>query len=750
MDDRTDSKDAEFLKRLLATFRIEAREHLDAITAGLVRIENSDPERRGEIIETVYRESHSLKGAARSVNLSDAVTICQAMEDVFSALKREEITLSSHVLDLLHRAVDYAGKLVAGEELPSSQKSGARELTLLLEGAAKKRGESGPPSQKGAAARGLTETAKNSDSSGIPSAPAAAPLQTPTVRLSTTKLDALLLKAEEMLSVKLAAAQRAAELKELKRIYDLWKKERARRSPVPGRAGAGRQAGAKDGADTPPASFEAALMHLTKETESDHRSVEVMVDTLLADMKDALMLPFSSLLEVFPGLVRNLARDGGKQVELTTSGEEIEIDRRVLEGIKDPLIHMVRNCVDHAIETPEVRKEKQKHHRGSIKIAVSSSGGTVEIAVSDDGAGIDVSKVKSVAEKNGVISGAEADGLSDRDALFLVFRSGISTSPIITDVSGRGLGLAIVRERAEKLGGTVKIESQPDVGTTIGMIVPLTIATFRGVLVTVGGYSFILPSTNVERVVRVKKGDILTVENRESLTVDGQAVSLVRLRDVLGLKNGAIPPKPDDAPLQVALLRSAEKRMAFLVDDILHEQEVLTKPLGTQLSRVRNISGATVLGSGKVLPILNVVDLMKSAVEMGPTIAVPLLEGPRKRISVLVAEDSITARTLLKTILESDGYDVVTAVDGADAFTVLKTGEFDLLVSDVDMPRMNGFELTAKIRADKRLSELPVVLVTALESLEDKERGVDAGANAYIVKSSFDQSNLLEVIKRLI
>ena len=746
MDDKVDSRNADFLKRLFATFRIEAREHLDAIIAGLVRIENSDPGLHTEIIEAVYRESHSLKGAARSVNLSDAVTICQAMEDVFAALKRKEIAPSTHVLDLLHRAADYTGKVVTGE-VPASEKSGARELTRLLEGAAKGREEIGPPIRKSGPARGPVETA--SGSSGVPPVPAAVP-HTSTVRLSTAKLDALFLQAEEMLSVKLAAAQRAAELRELKRVYDLWKKERVKKSRVPGRVGEGAQPGGNSGSGGLQASFEAALMHLTKEAESDHRSVGTMVDALLSGMKDALLLPFSSLLDVFPGLVRNLAREGGKQVGLTTSGDEIEIDKRVLEGIKDPLIHLVRNCVDHAIETPEARKKKGKHPRGSIRITVSSSGGSIEIAVADDGAGIDVARVKSAAEKSGALSGPDAANMSDRDALTLVFRSGISTSPIITDVSGRGLGLAIVRERVEEIGGTVRIESKPDAGTTISMIVPLTLATFRGVLVTTGGQSFILPSTNVERVVRVKKGDILTVENRESLAIDGEAVSLVRLRDVLGLSNGTSPPNPDDAPVQVVLLRSADVRMAILVDDILQEQEVLTKPLGKQLTRVRNISGATMLGSGKVVPILNVVDLMKSAVEMGPTTAASIPEGPRKRVSVLVAEDSITARTLLKTILESAGYDVTTAVDGTDAYSQLKTGEFDLLVSDVDMPGMNGFELTTRIRADKRLSELPVVLVTALGSLEDRERGADAGANAYIVKSSFDQSNLLGVVERLI
>lgn len=320
----------------------------------------------------------------------------------------------------------------------------------------------------------------------------------------------------------------------------------------------------------------------------------------------------------------------------------------------------------------------------------------------------------------------------------------------MTDLSGRGLGLAIVKEKVEKLNGRIEIESQPGAGTTLRMTLPLTLATFRGVVVKVNEHPFVLPSANIRRVARVKKEEIRTIETRESLTLDGRAMSLVRLGEVLDVKAGDNRSEADTSFEQVVVLGSDELQMAFLVDEILHEQEVLVKPLGRQLLRARNFSGATILGSGKVVPILNVSDLMKSAVKISPTLAGTPVEELKKRISVLVAEDSITARTLLRTILESAGYYVKVAVDGVDAFMFLKSEEFDLLVSDVDMPRMNGFELTAKIRADKKLSELPVVLVTALESGEDKKRGIDVGANAYIVKSSFDQSNLLKVVKRLI
>jgi len=478
-----------------------------------------------------------------------------------------------------------------------------------------------------------------------------------------------------------------------------------------------------------------------------------MVDGLLEDMKKALMLPVSSALEMFPKFVRDLSRDRGKEAELLVQGGEIEIDRRILDEMRDPLIHLVRNCVDHGIETRAERARRDKPPQGTIALAIARRNGSrVEIQVSDDGAGIDTGKLREAARKLGLLSFEDAGRGGEQDLLPLVFQSGVSTSPIITDLSGRGLGLAIVREKVERLGGSISVETRPGRGTAFRVVLPLTLATFRGLHVKAGGERFVLPTAYVEQAARLKKEEIKTVENRETIRWNGQAVALARLADALELPRGkGVEPSGDT--VQIVVLGSADRRIAFQVDEVLEEREVLVKTLGRQLSRVRNIAGATVLGTGKVVPILDVPDLLRSAAKAAAAPAAAAAEGGEvaaESKSILVAEDSITARTLLKNILESAGYNVATAVDGIDGFTQLKTERFDLVVSDVDMPRMNGFDLTAKIRADKALAELPVVLVTALESREDRERGIDVGANGYIVKSSFDQSNLLEVIGRLI
>lgn len=761
----------DFLKKLLSTFQEEAAEHIKALSSGLIELEKAPAaEEQMEIVETVFREAHSLKGAARAVNVAEIERVCQSLEGVFSALKCQQTALSPALLDLLHHAVDTLGRLLLtmGAQPIGAEQSLVTELVQRLESALG--GAPLPRPEKSPAAEVERVTVPQPDS--CQPAAVGKPVLSETVRISTAKLDSLLLQAEELLAAKLAASQLTAELREVKATLAVWKKEwakinsdlRAIQQRLHNKEGKGNGRTAQDPHirklleflewdNAFARSLERKLAALAVLAEHDRRSLGGMADGLLDDMKKVLMHPFASLLEVFPKFVRDLSRDQGKEVELLFQGGEIEIDRRIMEEMKDPLIHLVRNCIDHGIEKPKEREHKKKPAQGKVTLAVAQKyGNKVEILVSDDGAGIGMAKVRAAALKLGLVSQEEAAKLDEHRVLSFIFQSGVSTSPFITDISGRGLGLAIVREKVEKLGGLISLETRSGVGTTFRIVLPLTLATFRGILVRVDEHFFVLPTTNVERLVRVGKKEIRTVENRETILLRGQAVSLVRLGDVLELPRKDDPSKATDK-LPVVILGSAEKRIAFQVDQVLGEQEVLVKSLGKQLPRVRNVAGATVLGTGKVVLILNIPDLMKSAVTAAPRPAraavAPEEEGPRRK-SILVVEDSITARVLLKNILESAGYNVATAVDGVDAFAALKTEDLDLVVSDVDMPRMNGFALTAKIRADKKLSELPVVLVTALESREDRERGVDVGANAYIVKSSFDQSNLLEVMRRLV
>jgi two-component system, chemotaxis family, sensor kinase CheA len=760
-------KNDELLKRLLATFRVEADEHLQAMATGLLALEKAPvgPAVAG-LIETVFREAHSLKGAARAVNLLAIESLCQPLESVFAALKTGQFAISVPLLDLLHQAIDGLRTLLSGNPetsptIPPAVAALIRQLDQAANGAV-------PDLDATMVFVGDASAAVVSPDI-LAAASGAGPV---TVRISTAKLDGVVRQVEELLSPRLAARQRALELHDTAATVAAWKKSRTKIFPLLRRiersvAGNGNGTGNDavhsrkelrklldyvDGEHLFIATIGDRLSKLEKSAARDQRALASMTDSLLHDVKEMQLLPFASLIEILPHLTRELAREQGKEVDLSVQGSEIEIDRRTLEELKDPLIHLLRNAIDHGIETPAVRAAAGKPSHGTITLAVSQrDGGKVEVLVADDGAGIDGDRVRAAARKLGGFSAGDDEPRREREELALVFHSGVSTSPIVTDVSGRGLGLAIVLEKVERLGGSISIESHPGAGTTFRIVLPLSLATFRGVLVRVGKRDFVIPSAGVERVARVADQDIRTVENRETIVLDGQVVSLAGLCEVLEMPRPPVSTAIGHTP--VIVLNQGEARIAFRVDEIIGEQEILVKTLGPQLARVRNVAGASMLGSGQVVPVLNVADLLKSAVRQVTTPrALVAAEQPASgtKRSILIAEDSITSRSLLKSILESAGYAVTTAVDGMDAFTTLKTAAFDLLVSDVEMPRMDGFDLTARVRADRQLAELPVVLVTALESREHRERGIDVGANAYLVKSSFDQSNLLEIVRRLI
>ncbi len=759
--------DKELLKKLLATFKVEAEEHVAAISSGLIKLEKaSSPEQQMEMVERVFREAHSLKGAARAVNLAKVESVCQSLESLFSRLKTREVSLSPELFDQLHRTVDMLGALLSDESTETATVNEPRPSTKTVP-------RMEPPVLHSVEVAGAPPTISQLENTELGSLGDTKQGLSETLRVSASKLDALLRQTEELIPAKATVGQRVVELREISQVLIAWETEWRKIRPLahalPSLANGESRSNGRSHSSNGHASARLHVMKLAafldrnedtlnsvrqkfvalgKRLEYDRRAFERRVDDLVEDMKLVSMLPFSTLLESFPKLIRDLNRDCGKDADLVIVGGEIETDRRILEEMKDPLIHLIRNCIDHGIETPKQREERGKPPRATIRIAIfPKSDDKVEIVVSDDGSGIDVRKVRAASVKLGLVSEEDAGKMNEQQAAGLIFRSGVSTSPMITEISGRGLGLAIVREKAEKVGGTVSVETQPGAGTTFRLILPLTLARFRGILVRASGSLFIVPTRHVQRVLRVSREEIKSAENRETIQIDGRAIAAVRLSDVLEIaqRNTGTDPKEK---IPVLVLAWAGEQIGFLVDEILDEREVLVKSLGKQLPHVRNIAGATVLGTGKVSPVLNVADLMQSAVKTARAAAVcETKESPK---SILVAEDSITSRTLLKNILEFAGYKVKTAIDGAEALAVLGTEAFDLVVSDVEMPRMSGFDLTAKIRADKRLSQLPVVLVTGLDSREDRERGVDAGASAYIVKSSFDQGNLLEVVRRLI
>jgi two-component system chemotaxis sensor kinase CheA len=497
--------------------------------------------------------------------------------------------------------------------------------------------------------------------------------------------------------------------------------------------------------------LEQDLERLTAALDQDGRRLaylDQVARQLDSEVRRVRMLPFAEACQGLERAVRDLAQAGGKQVDLVVEGGRVELDRSVLEGLKDPLNHLVRNAVDHGIEPSERRRAAGKPPVGRVTVAAELRGSQVEVVVADDGAGLDLDALRAVARKRGLPEPPEGS-----DMTHLIFLPGLSTAPIITDVSGRGVGLDVVKQRVEQLHGTIELASEPGRGTRFTLAVPLTLTTIRALLVVAGGQALAFPTTNVRKLILVGPDDVHRAGGREVLVTEGAPLPIAALAEALGL---AVP-KPAGAAAsgrRPALIAAAgERRMAFVVDELLTEQEVVVKALGARIRRVRNFSGGTILPSGRVALVLNVAQLVRTALGRAPgaTLAPAApAAAPLAAKRLLVVDDSITTRTLEKSLLEAAGYQVATAVDGADAWRFLQEQGADLVLSDVEMPRMDGLELTEAIRASPRFTDLPVVLLTARASEHDKARGVEVGADAYLVKDEFDQRALLETVAQLL
>jgi len=412
-------------------------------------------------------------------------------------------------------------------------------------------------------------------------------------------------------------------------------------------------------------------------------------------------------------------------------------------------MHILRNAIDHGIEPPDERVAKGKPRTGSITLTASQQSSQVIIEISDDGRGIDAEKIKREAVKRGFIAEAKVKDLVDEQVYSLLFIPGFSTSETVTEVSGRGVGLDVVRENISKLKGIVEVDSKPGQGARFILKLPLTLGITESLFVACGNETFALPIENVIETVRVNQGEIQTVEGKEVITLRGQILPLVRLNDVFNLSQRGIVEKKF---FLVVIVQSVEKRIGLMVDQLLGRQEIVRKNLGKPLKHVHGISGATIIGDGRVILILdipqiieNVEGVMVRKVQM-PSKPVPA----KKHKTILLVEDTLSTAMLEKNILESSGFSVVIARDGNEALEKISQERFDLVMTDVLMPRMDGFDLTLQLKKDHLYKDVPIIIVTTRESDADKRRGLEAGAEAYILKSEFTSEGLLETIERLI
>jgi two-component system chemotaxis sensor kinase CheA len=708
--------------QLMAIFPAEAQEHVQAMNRHLLALEDgSASEAVEQSIAELFRAAHTLKGAARVVGLKDVEAHCHELESLFLQVKEGGMAPTPDTLEAAFHMLD------AIEASLRSSASTEQRAAVAVEPHPADDSDA-PPEAVAADRRSRSEES---------------------VRIATDKLDALIAGVGELLVSNIGAEQRVADVRAIEEDLDDWASALSRLSRHSRRRQAHESAvGLLEETAARLHAVGGELAELRRLLEADARRTAQITTNLQDDVRQTRMLPVARVFEAFPRMVRDLARESGKDVALSISGGDTEVDRSVLEQIKDPIMHLLRNSVDHGIEAPEVRAQAGKP-ASTISLSAQHRGDMLLISVTDDGAGIDVDAVRAGAVTRGLITSAAAAELSDRQAMALIFRSGLSTSPIVTDLSGRGVGLDVVREAVEFLHGSVDVESQLGAGTTFSLTLPLSVSTLHCLLIEAGGQTFALPVSAVERVMRAGPEDIGRAEGRGCVALNGRPVVLARLADVLGLDApvGALD-RGSKRPLIV--LGGREQHAAFLVDRLMRTHEVVVKSLPDPLLRVRHLAGATILGTGQVVMLLNATDLL-AFVERDDAPTQAAAESPQALApTILVVEDSITTRTLEKNILEAAGYRVRVAGDGAEGLRVIDSDGCDLVVTDVEMPVMDGLQLTSTIRADARHRDLPIVLVTSRDAREDRERGIQAGADAYIVKGAFDQDRLLDTIRRLI
>jgi two-component system, chemotaxis family, sensor kinase CheA len=688
----------QLIRRLMATFVDELDEHVHALNRDLLELEKRpDLQHKGELFKTLFRTAHSLKGAARSVNAGAIESTAHQFEELLANARKNPVTGEAQVLPQLFAladSIEEAGKRLKEQQVVS------------------------PPVGK--------PVPKNTD----------APPSSTVVRVSAEKLDGLLARSTELT---IARAGMAVRLREVEGIQESVRNLRVEAS---GRSGASR------------ARIDESLRRIGRDLErlatslaNDGHALEQAAAPLDEGIRAVRMVPFSEICIGIDRVVRDLATSFNKDVRLIVEGSAIELDRSVAERLKDPLMHLVRNAVDHGIEPVPERVAAGKPAHAKVKIAAMSAAGRIEIIVSDDGRGLDVERIRNQARQHNLPTSQDP-----RELARLIFMPGFSTAKTITEVSGRGVGLDLVQSRLESLQGSVDCSFEPGQGMWFTLTAPLTLTTIRVLLVTAGSQTFAIAVSNIDALRRVGAEDIRSVEGREVLMVNDMTVPIAWLSDILGLGSNASERVSGKVP--VVLVGAGGRRIALLVDELLTEQEALVKDMGIKMMRTKNIAGIAMLPNGRSALLLKAADLVLMGAGISPSRTLAMaLAGPapeKKKRRLLVADDSLTTRTLERTILEAAGYDVTVAVDGLDAWKLLQDKEVDLVLTDIEMPRMDGFALTEAIRSSSRCRDLPVVLMTALDSDADKARGADSGANAYVVKSAFDQQVLLQIIEQLL
>jgi len=749
-------------------------DHIQKIEAGLLHLEKNPQD--GAKLEQLLRETHSLKGDSRMLGVKDVETLTHQMEDILGAVKRGERVLTPPVMNCLYQGLDAIRKIAT--EAVTGQSAGVSVFHVLAQLMGANSDDALPEIQEtvaqsngAASAQVIVEQSLVNNEpvqAHEPILPAAEGLglepdyQIDTIRVESQKLDKLLTQASELAVTKGQMGDRLAEIDQIIGQWEEWSREafvsRLTFDELERRWNTPELQPLQNFYNLVETRLEqlgALLNRLRGATFEDNAKLETVANELESGIHSLRLLPFSTIFNLFPRTVRDLAKQQGKQVNLLLEGGDNTVDKRILEEMKDPLLHLLRNAIDHGIETPQERQSLGKPAMATIRLRGYQVGNTVSIEVVDDGRGLDVEAITQAAIARGVRTEKELAQMSTAEIQALIFAPGFSTRTAVTEISGRGVGLDVVRANVEQLKGNIQVEFTQGLGCLFRITLNSSLATTDALIVQVSQHPYAIPVGFVEAMQLVSPQEVFAIEGSQTLPFQGESVSVAWLADLLGLP---VKTPTSTKALHAAsktipciILRIGSERLALLVDTILEQQDIVLKPQSQLLKRIRNISGATILGTGDVCMVVNPTDLFKSAKKAIVSVTVKeLTEQAQVKQKILLVEDSIPIRTQMKRILETAGYEVTAAVDGEDGFNKLRAGTFNAVVSDVQMPNLDGLGLVAKMRHSPDYKDLPVILVTTLASEEDKRQGHQAGANAYITKGDFEQGVLLDTLRRLI
>ncbi len=722
-------------------FRDETWENLNLLEQGLTALEANPGDTA--LLDRMMRAIHTTKGSAKIMGFAEINRLAHQIEDVLGAIRRGELFLTPEVGNVLLQASNGIRALTTARLEGRGEAVDLAGLLAELQGllgVKETRPETAPVVTVATPSAGLPRETMRVDMEQVDRLSrlvGEARLLQEQTRAHQTLLEELLQAQEETKRAFRSLREtletfrdrlRPRQIEELSRRMEVLERrleEQNARGNVLGRQHA--------------AWLERSTLNLSE---------------LQQQVWAIRMVPIGSLFEVFPGVVRRLAGECGVEVALEVRGAEVELDRRVLDLLREPLVHLVRNALSHGIEPPEERVRLGKPPRGRLVLEAQALGRRVHIRVRDDGRGIDLEKVRRIAVERGLLEEREANQADERTLLELLFRPAFTTRRQADEMSGRGVGLDAVQTTLRRLNGLVQVETHPGQGTVFTLDVPLTMATIPVLLVETAGETLAIPSGVVRGLVRPQPQEAVWVEGRPVLYWQERPLPLLSLAEALGLASA-----PAEEGRTVAVIAGSDGyQVALTVDRLLDETEAVVQPLGEILGRSPYFSAATISGTGQVIPILDLGGL-PSTRPAAPIRAERLPEEMRDRAApppprdpprILLVEDTLITRELERSILEAAGYRVETAQDGLDALQKLERSTFHLVITDIEMPRLDGLELTARIRQDPRWANLPIVIITAYADEERRRRGMQLGAQAYITKSRFDQGNLLETVAHLI